>query len=110
MLSLVLAFCCAGPSTASFPGLFIGRHIILGDGCVQIQLHHGRWDGKDTWYSCFATNNEQVAQEMKITLAPKLTNAGIDATQPVYLVTNFDNKGPVFSKSPREGPYSGLWA
>lgn len=119
LLVLTLALLvCVSSAFAIFPG---PRPGVIGDGTVQVQLLHGWWSpipvaplGTPTpaWYSCFATNNIRVAQTEGLTLSQKLTNVPLTSAPVMYVVTNFNNNGPVFSASPHPlgvATYSGLW-
>lgn len=124
-----------GRSTGTniYPGKSVGFNNVVGDGYVGIQLLKGWVLGVPAWYSCFATNNIRVAglgqlqqipanalnerintdgicQSTQMTLAPKLTSAIGAGAQPMYVVTNYNNNGVVFSTSPMTvAPYTGLW-
>jgi hypothetical protein len=119
--------------TNPFPGSCQGFNNRVGDGLVWVQLQRGWALGVQAWYACFATNNLRMAQtqsvtlvpycngptylppsltgfEQSLTLSPKLTSAIGNGAQPMYVVTNFNNNGPVFSTSPlTTAPYTGLW-
>lgn|GEM_PF-828489 len=124
--------------TNPFPGISYGFNNRVGDGLVWVQLERGWVLGVEAWYACFATNNIRMAQTQtytlapycgylvnrnansvqsqpqsqpqSLTLAPKLTSAIGAGAQPMYVVTNFNNHGPVFSTSPLTvAPYTGLW-
>ncbi len=104
-LALIL---CASAAFAIFPGQTFGLYSGLGDGYLAVQLQQGWAHGQPAWYSCFATNDIRWAQTQNITLAPKLRSAANDGSLPMYVITNF-SQGPVFSRSPVVGPYSGIW-
>ncbi len=117
--------------TNPFPGVSYGFNNRVGDGLVWVGLQRGWVLGVPAWYACFATNNIRMAQTQRVTLvpyygsladgillieaqsltlAPKLTSAIGAGAQPMYIVTNFNNNGPVFSTSPLTvTPYTGLW-
>lgn len=75
VFTLALVLLCSGASYAIFPGQTYGLSASVGDGALQVQLQHGWWQGADTWYSCFATNNIRAAQTLGLTLSPKLIGA-----------------------------------
>lgn len=114
----------------------IGFNNRVGDGLVWVALERGWVLGAQAWYACFATNNLRMAQTktytlapypygvkvdmrqpillpptpQSLTLTPKLTSALGNGAQPMYIVTNYNNNGVVFSTSPLTvNPYTGLW-
>ncbi len=107
-LALVLCASCAfamfpGPNGKGYPNP-------LGDGTTQIQLYHGWTQGADAWYHCFSTNNVRIAQTEGLTLAPMLSSAVLPSgSSTMHVITNFNNFGPVFTGSPLNGVYSGVW-
>ena len=64
------------------------------------------------WYASFATNNIVTAQTEGIILSQKMTNVPTTAAPVMYVVTNFNNNGPVFTAAPHPlgaASYTGLW-
>ncbi len=106
-LLLVAASLCAfalaaSPAVAVFP---------VPDGSMALRMYQGWYDGNPAWYLATDTNDIRWASTQGLTLARKLTSAGVGTGAAwAYVVTNPAlNQGPVFETMPGLAAYSGIW-
>ncbi|MCX6344613.1 MAG: hypothetical protein NT018_06015 [Armatimonadetes bacterium] len=103
-IAFALLIVCAAASSvlASFPKI---------DGKITLPMHQGWFDDTVAWFISTDTNNIRYATTENLTLAPELSSAIGNAARKMYIVTNFNNSGPVFETAPTASSpyYSGLW-
>lgn len=103
LLVVSLVFLCSANCFAVFP---------KPDGTIRVQMFHGWYDDDAAWYISTDTSNIRFATTQHLTLAPKILSAietTPQAADDIYMVTNFNNNGPVFGSAPPEVDYTPLW-
>lgn len=137
-LVLALLVATATSALAFFPNYTYGTCPTEGDSAITIPIQQGWYNNIVAWSFCTDTNNVRYASsqplifgfpkfgaqpastqikilsiQRQLTYAPRLSSALDNGARPLYIVTNFNNNGPVFSTSPLTVPgdptYSGLW-
>lgn len=136
-LMLALIFVTATSALAFFPNYTFGTFPTEGDDDITIPIQQGWYNNIVAWSFCTDTNNVRYASsqpvifglplfvqpastpikllpiQRQLTFAPRLSSALDHGARPLYVVTNFNNNGPVFSTSPKPIPgdptYSALW-